>query len=200
MCARLLICMLVACTYAPHTASSSDDAPLAIDAASDDAADASPDSPFDAPAFTCNVIGVQCPGGQPLRKLACGDPNDCWVGCRDGDVVSPAGAEAFCTNLGMHLGAFDAPADETCVRTVLDGAIILGITQLPAQANPDDGWVRTANTQPAQHFNWDNGQPEDAPTTGEQGEQQCAFSNASGKWNDIACAVDVSARWICRRP
>ncbi len=193
----MLACVCVAsCSYdAP--ASQHADAP-AVDAASD-AIDAPIDAMIDASAFTCNVTGIQCPGGQPLRKLACGQPEECWVGCRDGDVVAPGTAEGYCEALSMHLGAFDSAADEQCVRTVLDGAIILGITQLAGQLTPKDGWIRIADGMPATYFHWDVGQPGDPPTLGEQGEAQCAFSGSGGNWHDVSCNNLTSARWTCRR-
>ncbi|HWO20014.1 MAG TPA: lectin-like protein [Kofleriaceae bacterium] len=155
----------------------------------------------DAATFACDFPGVQCPGGQPLRILACGDPGECWVGCVNGVLQTPAQAMQFCTNLGMKLGAFDSAADETCVRSAgINGSIMLGIVQLTGQQNDDEGWVRVADDMPASYVNWDAGQPNDGPSLPEDNEEQCAASNTSAQWHDVPCATGGSARWICRRP
>jgi hypothetical protein len=154
----------------------------------------------DAP-FVCDFPGVQCPGGSPLRILACGNPDECWVGCVNGDVQTPAQAMQFCANLGMTIGAFDSAADETCVRSAgINGSIMLGITQLVDQPNDDEGWIRIVDKMPAPYLKWDAGQPNDGSSGVEDNEEQCASSNTSTQWHDIPCAADGSARWICRRP
>jgi hypothetical protein len=101
----------------------------------------------------------------------------------------------------MKIGAFDNAADETCVRNAgINGLIMLGITQLADQATDDAGWIRVADNMPVQYVNWDTGQPNDGVIAGENNEEQCAGSNSTGQWHDIACGVMGSARWICRRP
>lgn len=150
---------------------------------------------------TCMFSGVQCPGGQPLRILSCGKPGECWVGCVNGAVQTIAQATQFCTALGMKIGAFDGAADETCVRNAgINGAIMLGITQLANQASPDVGWVRIADNTPLAYVNWDAGQPNDGITVGEDNEEQCAYSSSSARWQDTSCTAFTSARWICRYP
>jgi hypothetical protein len=176
--------MLAACSFNSPAQDPSSDAP---------AADAAP--------FACDFPGVQCPGGQPLRVLACGPPGECWVGCVNGDAQTPVQAMQFCTNLGMTIGAFDSAADETCVRNAgINGSIMLGITQLADQANDDEGWVRIIDNMPALYLDWDDGQPNDGPNSGENNEEQCASSNTSAQWHDGPCATGGSARWICRHP
>ena len=195
--------VLAACSFGSPGLDPSDDVPGGGDAPAADAAepDAPPDAAIDAGPFTCDFPGVQCPGNQPLRILACGQPGECWVGCVNGDVQTPAQAMQFCTNLGMTLGAFDSAADETCVRNAgINGAIMLGITQLANQANDDEGWVRISDNMPVQYVDWDAGQPNDGIVIGENNEEQCAFSNASAQWHDTSCTIAGSARWICRRP
>jgi hypothetical protein len=185
----VVLVVLAACSFKSPVA---DDGPTA-DAAPDDAA-------IDAAPFVCSFPGVQCPGNQPLVMLTCGVPAECWVGCVNGDLQTFAQAMQFCTNLGMTIGAFDSAADETCVRNAgINGSIMLGITQLANQLNPDEGWIRLSDNMPAPYVNWDTGQPNDG-TAGENGEEQCAASNSMGRWQDVACAALSSARWICRRP
>jgi hypothetical protein len=184
--------MLAACSFdSPATS----DAPRAGDAPTADAA------PPDTGPFMCDFPGVQCPGGQPLRILPCGNAGECWVGCVNGDPQTPAQAMQFCTNLGMTTGAFDSLADETCVRNAgINGSIMLGITQLADQTADDVGWVRIIDNMPVQYFNWDAGQPNDGTIGGETNEEQCASSNTSADWHDVPCATIGSARWICRHP
>jgi hypothetical protein len=191
--------VLAACSF--HAPAGDHDAAPSpgIDAPPDAAADAAATS--DAGPFVCDFPAVQCPGNQPLRILPCGPTGECWVGCVNGDVLTPAQAMQFCTNLGMTIGAFDSAAQETCVRNAgINGSIMLGITQLPNQANDDEGWVRIADNMPLQYVNWDAGQPNDGIVLGETGEEQCAASNTSIRWHDIPCTTGGSARWICRHP
>jgi hypothetical protein len=105
----------------------------------------------------------------------------------------------FCGGLGMAIGTFDSAAQETCVRTAgIDGAIMLGITQLPNQATPSAGWVRIADNMPLQYVNWGSSQPNDGSTPGENNEEQCAYSSSSGTWQDASCQFVSTSRWICR--
>lgn len=195
--------VLAACSFGAPDENANSDAPRGDDAPTADAAevDAAIDAAIDAGPFVCNFPGVQCPGGVPLRMLACGPPGECWVGCVNGAQQTPNQAMQFCTNLGMTLGAFDSAAEETCVRAAgINGSIMLGITQLADQANDDEGWVRIIDNQPIQYINWDAGQPNDGAIGGENNEEQCASSNTSVRWQDVPCSIGGSARWICRRP
>lgn len=140
-----------------------------------------------------------CPGDQPLRLLPCGAPTDCWVGCRDGDVVSANEAAAFCTAWGGRLGRINSADEEVCVRTVLNGAIILGLTQAPMQAAADQGWSWNGDGVTPTYLPWSNGQPDDNDGI-EDGEAQCAFSNSNSVWDDMACDAPASARFTCRYP
>ena len=189
--------MLAACSFRSPTGGPGADAPSGADAPAVDAAPA--DAPGD-PA-SCSFPGVQCPGGQPLRILPCGSQGECWVGCVNGAVQTPAQATQFCTNLGMKIGTFGSGADETCVRNAgINGAIMLGITQIADQAYAYEGWVRIDDSMPAPFFNWDGGQPNDGPTSGENNEEQCAYSSSVVfRWHDTVCSF-ASARWICRYP
>jgi hypothetical protein len=192
--AGLAIGVLAACSFRAPNAELGD-GPREVDASPGD------DAPGDGAPFVCDFPDVQCPGGAPLRVLACGAVGECWVGCVNGAAQSPDQAMQFCAGLGMKLGALDSAADETCVRTAgIDGLIMLGITQLAGQLTAADGWVRTADGMPAGYLNWGGGQPNDGLTVLETGEEQCAASNTSSQWHDIPCATVASARWICRRP
>lgn len=182
--------MLAACSFRSPTGDPSSDAPTVDAGATTDTAP-----------FACDFPGVQCPGGQPLQILACGNPGECWVGCVNGAVQTPVQAMQFCADLGMTMGAFDSAADETCVRNAgINGSIMLGMTQLANQMNDDEGWVRVVDQMPVQYFNWDAGQPNDGLTAGEDNEEQCASSNTSAQWHDVPCTTGGSARWICRHP
>jgi len=188
--------VLAACSFRSPTGSSGGDAAGEVDAPAVDAP--GPDATID-PA-SCRFSGVQCPGGQPLRILPCGPVGECWVGCVNGATQTLDQATQFCRNLGMNIGAFDSDADETCVRGAgINGAILLGITQLADQSNDDVGWIRVADNMPVQYFNWDSGQPNDGPTSGENNEEQCAYSSTSLRWHDTVCSF-ATARWICRYP
>jgi hypothetical protein len=177
------------------------DAPAVDDADLDAMTDAmTVDAPTDSAVVNsaCDVTGLTCPGGQPLRRLLCGQAAECWVGCRDGDVLSPDQARLFCDGLGMKLGIFDSANDEICVRMVLNGSIMLGMTQAPGQLLPGDAWTRISDGLTPTYFNWGGGQPSDVDAI-ENGEEQCATSNTSSEWHDVPCGSGASARWICRR-
>ncbi len=190
--------MLAACSFKSPGAAPSGDAPGGDDAPAIDAA--VPDASPDADPSTCSFPGFQCPGGVPLRVLPCGATGECWVGCVNGATQTVAQATAFCAGLGMKLGLFDSAEDEACVRGAgINGAIMLGMQQLTGQQNGDEGWIRIADDTAVSHFDWGPGQPNDADGA-EDGQEQCAFSNASALWHDDACATLSSARWICRYP
>jgi hypothetical protein len=198
--------VLAACSFrppgaAPDDGPGGDDAPIADAADADAGVDAAADAAADAAPFVCAFPGVQCPGNVPLQILACGGLGECWVGCVNGDVLTPAQAMQFCANLGMTLGAFDSATDEMCVRDAgINGFIMLGLRQLANQQSDDEGWVRVIDNMPAAYLNWDAGQPNDGTSGAEDAEEQCAGSNTSVQWHDIPCTAGGSARWICRRP
>jgi len=176
------------------------DAPVGgqIDATVGGQIDATTGGQIDA-SFVCSITSMMCPGNQTLRLLSCGDSSDCWVGCRDGNVVSPNEAAAFCTSWGGRLANIDSAAEETCVRTTINGAIILGLSQAASQTDTDIGWSWNGDGLTPAYLNWDNGQPNDSNGV-ETNEEQCAFSNSGGNWHDTVCNAPASARFTCRYP
>jgi hypothetical protein len=195
-----MLLVLGACSFDASGLPSTDDAsdldgnaPPVVDASGDAVVGA------DDASFVCSTTSLMCPGNQPLRLLSCGEPSDCWVGCRDGDVVSVDQAAAFCQSWGGRLGRINSAAEETCVRTVINGAVILGLVQAANQSDPDVGWSWNGDGIAPPYLNWGNGQPNDG-TAGENNEEQCSYSNSGVEWHDVVCDAPTSARFTCRYP
>jgi hypothetical protein len=145
----------------------------------------------------CDDHGLTCPGNQPVNVLDCGPPGDCWIGCRDGPLISFADAAMFCASWGGRLGWINSAAEEVCLRQTINGAIILGLTQAAGQSATDSGWSWNGDGLAPVYIDWGTGQPDDANTV-EDGTEQCAYSNSSSEWHDTECDVPASARFTCR--
>ena len=186
---------LVACAFKPRASEEHDAA--TSDAASD--AVTSDATGIDAAPGACSTAGLVCPNGNARAIPAtCSTSNECWVGCRDGDTQSPVEAAKHCLNWGGRLATFASAAQEACVRTVINGSIMLGLSQAGGEATPLTGWSWNGDGSTPPFLAWGAGQPSDADGV-ENGEEQCAVSNTSSEWHDTPCGITNSARWICVR-
>lgn len=196
------IVLVTACEYSPPGLGGDDQQ---IDALTSDGSTPMIDAPVapidgpDASPSVCSTAGLNCAGGNAHLLATCTTAAaECLVGCRDAPViVSPDEAEAACVAWGGHLATLASIAQENCVRQTINGAIILGMRQQANQTAPLLGWFDYTG-QPITFFRWDTGQPNDAGG-GEDGQEQCVFSNTDPAWHDTPCDIDASARWICRR-
>jgi hypothetical protein len=161
-------------------------------ALSDDASDG---PAVDVSLGTCNGAGLACPSGTTPHAIGCG--TGCWYGCRDGSAITEPEAAALCIAWGGKLGRIDSAADETCMRTVLDGAIWVGIEQAANQATPIAGWSWNNDGTAPPYLRWASGQPNDGDGT-EDGVEQCAYSSTSTTWQDTPCTAQFS-RFGCRK-
>jgi hypothetical protein len=185
---------------ATDEAAAGDDA--AIDAATDAPADAPADvqiimidASVDSPPPTCSGTGLVCPGGTTPHAIGCG--TGCWYGCRDGSAVTETAASALCTAWGGTLGRIDSAADETCMRTILDGAIWLGLEQAANQMQTTTGWTWNSDGIAPPYLRWASGQPNDGDGT-EDGLEQCVYSSTSTTWQDTPCTA-LFSRFSCRK-
>lgn len=175
------------CSFQLSVGMSIDDAPV----------DAAIDAPIDAFTSTCSTAGLVCPSGTAPRLIPCTPVGGCWVGCSDGAAIDHAAGISACAAWGGKLGWIDSGAEGTCLRTILDGAIMLGLEQSALAATPGMGWTWNGDIVPPLYLNWAPGQPNDNDGT-ENGVEQCAYSSTSVTWQDEPCTV-THTRFTCRR-
>lgn len=194
--------LLVGCSF--RVAGSSDAPPLIDDAsATIDAPldgppgiDAMIDAPIDGPpTAVCSGAGLICPGGTLPRAITCS--TGCWYGCRDGTSVTQVQASTLCTTWGGKLARIDSAAEETCMRTVIDGAIWIGLQQALNQTNDAAGWSWNGDAIMPPYLRWASGQPNDGDGT-ESNVEQCAYSSTSTTWQDELCTATLT-RFTCRK-
>jgi hypothetical protein len=189
-----------ACAFEPRASNEARDAAV-TDAASDQSDAATDGATSDATPAACSTTGLVCPNGnaRSIPASCSASATECWVGCRDGDTQSPTEAAQHCANWGGRLGTFASSQQEGCVRTVINGAIMLGLAQAGGESTPLTGWSWNGDGNAPPYLPWGAGQPNDADGV-ESDAEQCAFSNTSSQWHDMPCGVTNSARWTCVRP
>lgn len=107
-------------------------------------------------------------------------------------------AKADCVAMGGRLAV---PTDSTTngiVRGLQSGGanMYIGLYQASGQSSPGAGWLTVEDATPT-FTKWRNGEPNDAPTAGENGQENCAQMYANdGTWNDSPCGSSPG-QYVC---
>ena len=147
------------------------------------------------PAVTCDN---PLPCATPSMVTVCGGA--CWASCME-KVTGPA-AQDRCV-------AWDPLARAAPLRTSDDAACFgmvqlagedmwIGLVQDPGAGRPDVRWSWNADARPLDYTAWDEiGVEPDDRDLQENGDEQCALTNADDLWSDQAC--DEMHYFACRR-
>ncbi len=123
----------------------------------------------------------------------------------DGDTVyyrystakTWADAKVDCEAMGGRLAVPTSSSSNSAILTLQGGSpMFIGIKQAAGQATPDAGW-QTIEGDSLSFINWKSGEPNDSPTAGENGEQNCGrMSHVDGTWSDVPCA-GPTGNYVC---
>lgn len=105
-------------------------------------------------------------------------------------------AKADCEAMGGRLAVPMDSAGNSAIRSTNGGPNLwIGLSQQSGQSNPSAGWV-DVESKSLGYSAWRGGEPNDYPTPGEQGQEDCAMMYASdGTWNDDICGN--SKHYVC---
>ncbi len=105
-------------------------------------------------------------------------------------------AKADCEAMGGRLAVPMDSAGNSAIRGTNGGSNLwIGLSQQSGQSNPGAGWV-DVESKSLGYTAWRSGEPNDYPTAGEQGQEDCAMMYASdGTWNDDICGN--SKHYVC---
>ncbi|MBL9004863.1 MAG: C-type lectin domain-containing protein [Myxococcales bacterium] len=105
-------------------------------------------------------------------------------------------AKADCEAMGGRLAVPMDSAGNSAIRSTNGGPNLwIGLSQQSGQSNPSAGWV-DVESKSLGYSAWRGGEPNDYPTAGEQGQEDCAMMYASdGTWNDDICGN--SKHYVC---
>lgn len=105
-------------------------------------------------------------------------------------------AKADCEAMGGRLAVPMDSAGNSAIRGTNGGSNLwIGVSQQSAQPNPGAGWVDVEGKSLA-YTAWRGGEPNDYPTPGEQGQEDCSMMYANdGTWNDDICGS--SKQYVC---
>lgn len=105
-------------------------------------------------------------------------------------------AKADCEAMGGRLAVPMDSAGNSAIRGTNGGSNLwIGVSQQSGQSNPGAGWIDVENKSVA-YSAWRSGEPNDYPTAGEQGQEDCGMLYANdGTWNDDPCGN--SRHYVC---
>ncbi len=105
-------------------------------------------------------------------------------------------AKADCEAMGGRLAVPMDSAGNSAIRGTNGGSNLwIGVSQQSGQPNPGAGWVDVEG-QSLAYTAWRGGEPNDYPTPGEQGQEDCSMMYANdGTWNDDICGS--SKQYVC---
>jgi hypothetical protein len=97
-------------------------------------------------------------------------------------------AKADCVAMGGRLAVPTSSTTNGIIRGANgNAAMYIGLTQSSGQTSPGAGWT-TFEGDTLTYTNWKSGEPNDYPTAGENGQEDCGQMNPDGTWNDVPCA------------
>ena len=147
------------------------------------------DQSFDAGVDPCD--GVPASG---CALFSCEVTGSCYRLCSQPETMAAAECDG-----GSQLLETETRDELECARTNNGDSMWIGLVQGDSE-EVDAAWTWQSSGLAPETTYWDPVEPNDDPTEGEDGEEQCAIiAEHSGEWADVACDVIIPT-FVCEYP